>query len=431
MTAVDPLVGRRIPTLEGRVQTLPQCALYLCYFGLREPLVQTQVLPYLEALARAGYRMELLTFEPDWPASWTEEDRHHWREKLSARGIGWHVRGYHRSPSLLATLFDTLMGVVFIVQYSRSVQIDLLHARSHIPLVMALLARWWVGARVVFDLRGLLADEYVDAGHWRRGSLAYRVVKWWERRGLERADHVVVLTERMAGWVEQENGVSPQRLSVIPCCVEVPAEPAERDQPGQDLVYAGSVTGLYQLEEMAGFFEAYRACRPTARWRILTQAAPDLVRARIKSAGGDLRTIDVAFVPPAKVSEAHQGCLAGLSFRRPTFSQIAASPTKVGEYLAAGLPVVTNRGIGDLDQLLERERVGVVVSESDQRAWAEAVDRLLALCEEPELAARCRRVARESFGMATVGGPRYVDLYRRILGDAPTLPRTVKSERNL
>ena len=28
--------------------------LYICYFGLREPLVQTQVLPYLRELLREG-----------------------------------------------------------------------------------------------------------------------------------------------------------------------------------------------------------------------------------------------------------------------------------------------------------------------------------------------------------------------------------------
>jgi glycosyltransferase involved in cell wall biosynthesis len=423
-------------TLEGPVPTLPHCALYLCYFGLREPLVQTQVLPYLESLAKAGYRMELLTFEPDWPGSWSAEDLTRWRQLLAARGIGWHTLGYHRTPSLLATLFDILMGVVFILQYAKTVRIDLLHARSHIPLVMALLTRWWVGARVVFDLRGLLADEYVDAGHWKRGSLAYRALKWWERRGLERADQIVVLTERMANWVEQERGVSRNRLTVIPCCVDVAADPVEgdqsaRDQSKQDLVYAGSVTGLYQLEEMAGFFKAYRARRPTARWRILTQAAADSVQARIERVGGDPKAIDVAFAAPSNVSEMLEGCLAGLSFRRPTFSQIAASPTKVGEYLAAGLPVVSNRGIGDLDQLLEQERVGVVVSETGDAAWADAVDRLLALCEEPGLAARCRQIARESFGLATVGGPRYVDLYRRILGEVPAPGQTVKSERNL
>ena len=42
----------------------PVHSLYICYFGLREPLVQTQVLPYLRELVAGGVKMSLLTFEP-------------------------------------------------------------------------------------------------------------------------------------------------------------------------------------------------------------------------------------------------------------------------------------------------------------------------------------------------------------------------------
>ncbi len=41
--------------------------LYICYFGLREPLVQSQVIPYLAELAAHGIDLTLLTFEPDNP----------------------------------------------------------------------------------------------------------------------------------------------------------------------------------------------------------------------------------------------------------------------------------------------------------------------------------------------------------------------------
>ena len=37
-------------------------SLYLCYFGLREPLVQTQVLPYLRGVSASGVEVTLLTF---------------------------------------------------------------------------------------------------------------------------------------------------------------------------------------------------------------------------------------------------------------------------------------------------------------------------------------------------------------------------------
>ena len=51
-------------------------ALYICYFGVREPLVQTQVLPYLRKIVEGGVRMSLLTFEPDRPAAWANISRH-------------------------------------------------------------------------------------------------------------------------------------------------------------------------------------------------------------------------------------------------------------------------------------------------------------------------------------------------------------------
>src|SRR5207244_9415962 len=54
--------GQRVKPAEIRT-------LSVCSFGLREPLVQTQVLPYLRELSRAGAKVWLLTFEPsstDW-----------------------------------------------------------------------------------------------------------------------------------------------------------------------------------------------------------------------------------------------------------------------------------------------------------------------------------------------------------------------------
>lgn len=51
---------------------------------------------------------------------------------------------------------------------------------------------------------------------------------------------------------------------------------------------------------------------------------------------------------------------------------IAASPTKIPQYLAAGLPVVGNQGIGYIDELLTAEA--------------------LALAAEPDIAVRCRNV---------------------------------------
>ena len=62
----------------------------MCYFGLREPLVQTQVLPYLRALVAGGIRVSLLTFEPQFEKRWSAEELHEQTQTLAAQGISWH-----------------------------------------------------------------------------------------------------------------------------------------------------------------------------------------------------------------------------------------------------------------------------------------------------------------------------------------------------
>src|SRR5947209_18200866 len=87
-------------------------SLYICYFGLREPLVQTQVLPYLRQLVAGGVAMSLLTFEPELKTRWTAGEVDDWRRRLQKDGITWHMLPYHKRPSLPATLYDIIAGAL-------------------------------------------------------------------------------------------------------------------------------------------------------------------------------------------------------------------------------------------------------------------------------------------------------------------------------
>src|SRR5215813_9741949 len=98
--------------------------LYLCYFGLREPLVQTQVLPYLRELSRGGIGVYLLTFEPGGRRSWSESEREEWRAKLESQGIRWRALAYHKRPSAPATLYDIAAGALTAIGLVRRERIE-------------------------------------------------------------------------------------------------------------------------------------------------------------------------------------------------------------------------------------------------------------------------------------------------------------------
>jgi glycosyltransferase involved in cell wall biosynthesis len=407
--------------------------LYLCYFGLREPLTQTQVLPYLRELSRNWIATHLLTFEPGWPHSWSDEERAAWRERLLEVGIEWDALAYHKKPSALATLYDILVGTLTAVRLARREKIDVLHARAHIPLVMALLARRLCGTKVIFDVRGLVADEYVDAGIWRARGPVYRTIKWVERIGIARAEQIVVLTERMSAWLVEEMKADPAKIEVIPCCADfsrfngkcavAASETGAADR--FEAVYAGSVTGLYLLEEIGRFFLALRKRRPNAYLRILTTSPAADASETLSNLGLGGEDYWVGAVPPSEMPDYLRRAKIGLSFRKPTFSQIATSPTKIPEYLASGIPVVSNAGIGDTDRALLDDRVGIVVKEFSHEAYDEAVGALLELLDDPDLAARCRRSAYERFDLESVGAERYRRLYQRIFESEARKPSTL------
>jgi glycosyltransferase involved in cell wall biosynthesis len=394
-------------------------SLYVCYLGLREPLTQTQVLPYLRQLAAGGTKVSLLTFEPALRQNWSPADLEAARARLADQGIRWHCLAYHKHPSMAATLYDICAGAKLARRLIRDEEVNVLHARSHMPMVMAMLAAR-ANTRLIFDFRGLMAEEYKDAGVWSETSLPFRIVKRVERHGLKRADQVVVLTHRFRDWLIRKDLAAAEKIEVIPCCVDQERFDAEspESEPSRperfEVIYAGTLVGLYMVEEMGRFFMSIKERRPNAFFRILSVSPPEQATKQLLRAGLTTDDFRIGAVPTAAVPAYLRRASLGISFRKPTFAQIAASPTKIPEYLAAGLPVVSNAGIGDMDDLLETERVGVVVRDFSTAEFARAADVAQTMADDASMRTHCIEVARRHFDLHTVGAHGYANVYRRI-----------------
>ena len=413
-------------------------SLYLCYFGLREPLVQTQVLPYLRQLRLGGVEATLLTFEPDLRRSWSREQREDWEARLRSEGIRWFALPYHKRPSLPATVYDILAGGWFVARLARREKIDVLHARAHVAGAMGALAKRASGARLLFDIRGFNAEECVDAGRWPDGGLKFRLTKRAERAVLAAADGFVVLTDRARQLLFPGAGDTDAKgrpVEVIPCCVDLSrfaaAGSIPRDQLRAELglegrrvlVYAGALGGWYMSAEMAEFFAAAVQQDPSSMALVLTQSDPELIAGPLRERGLSEGHVRITRVSPADVPRYLRASDLALSFIKPCYSKISSSPTKIAEYLASGLPVVSTAGIGDVDEVLDGDRVGVLVREFNASAYAGALDEVERLRREPGVADRCRASAAERFDLETVGGPRYRRLYQRMIGEQ--LPLTL------
>ena len=394
-------------------------SLYICYLSLEDPLVHTQVVAYLEGLARGGHAIHLLTFDPDLGPRRGQE----FAANMARRGITWHSLRYHKSPSLPATIYDTLAGALTAARIMRAGHLEAIHARNHVPAAMALIVRRLTGCGLIFDIRGLMAEEYADAGRWRRDGIPYRITHAIQKAAIRRADAVVMLTERVRR--ELFGTDPPERTQVIPCCADVTrltagAEDEARIREELSLgdrplmTYVGKLSGRYMTREMVQFFAVARRLRPALVFVVLTQESPDILLAELARAGIPSDDYRVTYAEPHNIGSYLSAASFALYFYRPTFSEIAASPTKVGEYLGAGLPIVSGPDVGDTDALLLENDVGVVVDDFSPREYEAVARQVLELASDPACRQRCMTVARENLSLEQVGWPRYDQVYRRV-----------------
>jgi glycosyltransferase involved in cell wall biosynthesis len=282
---------------------------------------------------------------------------------------------------------------------------------------------------MVFDVRGLLADEYVDANHWRKDSVPYRLTKNAERRALTAADGVVTLTQRIWEVIKDWDSLRDRNVphAVVPCCADLElfhfdaaARAARRTALGIEdrfvVVYSGSIDGWYLTEEMCDFFVALRAQRPNAFFLWLTPGNQERITKQMNERGiasEDFKSFSVlASEVPSYLSAAE----VGLAFIKPCFSKQASSPTKYAEYLGCGLPLVINAGIGDSDPLVTNENVGALVTRFDEANYAHAVATIDRMMSDVENRRRLNReVAEHLFDVRTVGRRLYRKLYEQVL----------------
>jgi hypothetical protein len=258
-------------------------------------------------------------------------------------------------------------------------------------------------ARFVFDIRGFWADERVEGGIWRRRGALYRLAKRYERRFFAEAEAVVTLTHASVGQIRDWMGENEAPVEVIPTCVEIDRfRGSNRAGRPARAVWAGSVGGWYDFP--TGVAVARQLGLPLT---VLTRQVEE-ARRSLDGLSADVRSVAADRVP----NELGPGDI-GLCTVRPSFSKLASAPTRVAEYLAAGMPLAVRAGVGDLDELVAGEGVGVSLRGTDSSSIETAAEALRSLSADPATPSRCREVAQRRFSLDS-GVDSYLRLYRRL-----------------
>ena len=420
--------------------------LYLSYDGLTDPLGQSQILPYIEGLSEYGYSFTIISFEkPDR----FKEGKQRIKKRCAASNIDWHPLAYTKNPPVFSTIYDIDKLQKRAEYLHKQKNFALAHCRSYITSLVALKLKENFKLPFIFDMRGFWADERVDGKIWNLTNPIYKTIyryfKKKEREFLEKADAVVSLTE--AGKAELENWFNNnpifggnenyynydrtaavlKKTTVIPCATDLDHFDLSRisvnkrrwlcavygiETEQEYLGYVGSLGTWYMGEQMLDLYNHLLQSRPKLRFLILSHDNLDNLREKADQLGIPRSFLIQIAAERKDVPALISMMAASVFFILPAYSKKASSPTKQGELMAMGIPVICNDNVGDTGEIVRKYKSGHVTTDFNPISFQQISDNWESIVglDSKEI----RRGAEDYFSLEK-GIDAYSNIYRAVL----------------
>ena len=250
----------------------------------------------------------------------------------------------------------------------------------------------------------------------------YRTSKWFEKLFLLNADVVISLTNAAVEEMKKFSYLKEKKINyiVITTCTDLsvfkPSTTLNIVNPKEKpfiVGYVGSVGVWYMFRESLEFYKLIKEIIPDAQLHILNKGGHDYIEKSLVKEGVNRSNVLLETKDREGVVSAMQLMDVGLFMIKPLYSKIASMPTKLGEFLACGIPCVGNSGVGDMADIIVNERVGVILNSFEKDEKIKCVSDLLELINDADHKKRCVKTAFQYFSLKN-GVESYKKIYQSL-----------------
>lgn len=251
----------------------------------------------------------------------------------------------------------------------KNVKIDALICRNAISCHIAILTNKYLNEhqkfQICYDGRGALKAEAIEYNVYPNRLRKMLFVA--EEMSVLQSDHRIAVTEELVQWWRNEYSYSGMKHSIIPTTISTLSEDFDPKQTRADwrrkfsfdstdivLAFAGGVAdwqGLsFWLPEMNDWLDNV----PQLKLLLLTPSSPLIDELLDAYPNRVVQTyVSHEEVIPALSSADH-----GILWREKTVTNQVASPTKLSEYLQAGLSIISNNGTAT-GRIVKDQQIGI------------------------------------------------------------------------
>ncbi len=348
--------------------------LYCTYDGLLDPLGQSQILPYLYNFKKFIYELHIISFEKKKIIN----EKKSLLKKLKDKKINWKNFKFNKNYFFLGKIFDSFKIFFFLIYSVIFKKINIIHSRGYFPIIFFIFIKNFFKIKLIFDMRGFWIDEKKDCGSLNMNNLFHRFIyfflKYVEKKLITNSDKIIVLTNKSKLDLLNKFKINIKNIYVIPCCADfnffkrlsssekqLAKKKLNINPNNQVICYLGSLGTWYMLDEMIEFFNHLSLINKNLNFLIISNDINDDIINLINNKNKKNNKIILINSERVKLPKL-LGCAdITISFIKPYYSKIASSPTKYAESLAMGIPVISNKGIGDINEITSILNAGQII----------------------------------------------------------------------
>jgi len=379
----------------------PKKIFVLTYWDFNDALIQTYTLPYLYIISK---------YIPDNSTIYLLTLNKNTTDNINFTHPQIKVLQFRYIPFGLKAIFYYSYLLFYLFIFILTQKITHIHAWCTPAGLFSYILSIVTRRPLIIDSYEPHAEAMVEVGEWKKNSLPFRLLFFFEKKMSHHAKYLIATTEKMiTEYAVNRYSFNPDKNNwfVKPACVNLELfkpDNNKRFNLRKKLnlenkiigIYAGKFGGIYLENEVFEWIQcAVQYWGDKFRLIILSSHSEDYILLNCQKHHIESKYILLKFVPHNEVPDYLNIADFALTPVKPVYTKKFCSPIKNGEYWAMGLPVIITKDISDDSDIIQQNKTGVVIENLTKESYIKSIKEMEEILHssKTELQQKIRNIA--------------------------------------
>ncbi len=368
-------------------------------------------MPYLEGLTDAGYKFVVLSFEK---TDRKEKLIDELNKRLESKNISWIYLPFKKQ---FFGYFRRILASCFLLKkISKNKSIALFHTRGILTAIVYLICRF--KCPLIYDIRAF-AGEYIDCRRVSSNSIFGYGLLIFEKALINLSSGIVVLDKSGFVYLKQNFKRLKAEIKVIPTCTNTKKfKIADKGLKGRTFncyrfVFLGGARFPYRPDLAIIFIKKLLENNINCKIDFINERDQDYIKKLCIDLNLPFNNYKIFSLPQGEVSKHLVKYHSGLIFNTSGEWRKMSSPTKLGEYLAAGLHIISLSGIAVINRLSKEHPNSFDIFEETnfkKNLSKKNLEKIIMKISDPYISINSRKLAKDYFDIS-IAKNKYKELY--------------------